>query len=207
MLHPRLRLASLTAFAFSLLSALAPLGAQTTMHSTRVAFGLTSPVFVTAPVGDFNRAFIVEQGSGSSGRLRILDLTQTPPVLQATPYLTVTPILASDEQGLLGLAFHPDFANNGYFYVYYTNTAGNNAVVRYQANAPYATSTTASAASATPVMTISHPTNGNHNGGWMAFGPDALLYIDTGDGGGGNDPPNNAQNLNVRLGKMLRIDV
>jgi hypothetical protein len=207
MLQPRLRFASLASLAISLLATLPPLAAQTTMHSTRVAFGLTSPVFVTAPVGDFNRAFIVEQGSGSSGRLRLLDLTQNPPVLQATAYLTVTPIMASGEQGLLGLAFHPDFANNGYFFVYYTNTAGNNQVVRYQANAPYATSTTASAASATPVMTISHPTNANHNGGWIAFGPDGYLYIDTGDGGSGNDPPNNAQNLNVRLGKMLRIDV
>jgi len=172
-----------------------------------VASGLTLPLFVTEPPGDTSRLFIVEQRSGSTGRIRILDLTQNPPVLQATPYLSISPVSSNDEQGLLGLAFHPDFANNGYFFVYYTNTAGNNQVVRYQANAPYATSTTASAASATAVMTISHPTNSNHNGGWIAFGPDNYLYIDTGDGGSGNDPPNNAQNLNVRLGKMLRIDI
>ncbi len=207
MLHRLPRLATFAFLALSTLAALPPLAAQTTMHTTRVASGLTNPVFVTAPVGDFNRAFIVEQGSGTSGRLRILDLTQNPPVLQATAYLTVTPILASGEQGLLGLAFHPDFANNGYFFVYYTNTAGNNQVVRYQANAPYSTSTTADATTATQVMTISHPLNSNHNGGWIAFGPDNYLYIDTGDGGSGNDPPNNAQNINVRLGKMLRINV
>ena len=184
-----------------------PLQAQSTLHTTRVASGLSSPVFATAPVGDSARLFIVEQGSGSSGRLRLLDLTQNPPLLQVTPYLTVTPIMAGGEQGLLGLAFHPDFANNGYFFVYYTNTAGNNTVVRYQANAPYSTSTSANPASATAVLTISHPVNSNHNGGWIAFGPDHYLYIATGDGGSGNDPPNNAQNLNVRLGKMLRIDV
>ena len=201
------RLFRSTLLALAALAGFQQLTAQSTLHSTRVASGLASPVFATAPAGDFNRLFIVEQGSGSSGRLRLLDISQTPPVLQATPYLTVTPILGGGEQGLLGLAFHPNFASNGYFFVYYTNPAGNNMVVRYQANAPYSTSTSANAASAMTVMTISHPVNSNHNGGWIGFGPDHYLYIDTGDGGSGNDPPNNAQNLNVRLGKQMRIDI
>ena len=201
------RLFRSTLLALAALAGFQQLTAQSTLHSTRVASGLASPVFATAPVGDFNRLFIVEQGSGSSGRLRLLDISQNPPVLQATPYLTVTPILGGGEQGLLGLAFHPNFASNGYFFVYYTNTAGNNQVVRYQATAPYVSSTTADPASATAVMTINHPTNSNHNGGWIGFGPDNFLYIDTGDGGAGNDPPNNAQNLNQRLGKQMRIDI
>jgi hypothetical protein len=104
-----------------------PLAAQSSLNTVRVASGVPSPVFVTAPVGDFSRLFIVQQG----GSLRILDLTQNPPVLLATPYLTVTPLLSGGEEGLLGLAFHPDFANNGYFFVY-RRSGGNNAVVRFR---------------------------------------------------------------------------
>ncbi|MBK7644291.1 MAG: PQQ-dependent sugar dehydrogenase [Planctomycetes bacterium] len=190
------------------LSALAgPLAAQSSMHTIRVASGVSSPVGVSAPVGDFNRLFIIEQGSGSTGRLRLLDLTQNPPVLQATPYLTVTSIQAGGEEGLLGLAFHPDFANNGYFFVYNTIPGGNNRVVRYRANAPFTSSTSADPTSAMTVMTINHPSFSNHNGGWIGFGPDGYLYIDTGDGGSGNDPSNNAQNLGSRLGKQMRIDI
>jgi glucose/arabinose dehydrogenase len=207
MLHRILRTVSGLLLSCAALASLQPVQAQTTMRTTRVAAGLSNPLYVTAPVGDFSRAFIVEQRSGNIGRIRILDLTQNPPVLLPTPYLSVSPVATSDEEGLLGLAFHPDFANNGYFFVYYTNSSGNNQVVRYRANAPYTTSTTADAASATPVIPFAHPTNANHNGGWIAFGPDGYLYIDTGDGGSGNDPPGNAQNINSYLGKMHRLDI
>jgi glucose/arabinose dehydrogenase len=176
------------------------------LHTVRVTTGLSQPLFVTAPPGDTSRVFIVEQTVGSTvGQIRILNLPGN--TLNATPYLQVTPITGGGEQGLLGLAFHPDFANNGFFYVYYTNPSGNNQVVRYTANPPFATSTTANPASALQIMTFLHPTNSNHNGGWIAFGPDHYLYIDTGDGGSGNDPPNNAQNMLSYLGKMHRIDV
>ena len=154
-----------------------------------------------APTGDTNRLFILELASLGSGRIRILDLAQSPPALVATPYLTVTPITAGGEEGLLGLAFHPSFANNGYFFVFYTDTAGNQQVVRYQANAPFVTANTANGASATPVLTISHPSAANHNGGWSGFGLDGFLYICSGEGGG------DAQSLATRLGKVLRIDV
>lgn len=179
-----------------------------TLTTQRVVSGLSLPVFVTAPRGDYNRLFIIEQRSGTTGRIRILNLPGH--TLNATPYLSIASLSTDSEEGLLGLAFHPNFLTNGYFFVYYTNAAGNNTIVRYRANAPFATSTTASAASATTLLTISHPTNTNHNGGWMGFSPNdtlGYLYIATGDGGSGNDPLGNAQNVNALLGKMLRLDV
>jgi glucose/arabinose dehydrogenase len=213
MLHRILLRASTTVLTIAALSALHPAQAQNTVHATRVANGLVNPLYVTAPTGDFNRLFIVEQRSGSIGRIRILDLTQNPPVLLATPYLSISPVAVNDEQGLLGLAFHPDFANNGYFYVNYTNSAGTTVVARYTANAPYMTSVTADATSAQTVLTQAQP-QVNHNGGWTAFGPDGMLYIDFGDGGNANDTgaghtvaTGNAQDLTTWLGKQLRIDV
>jgi len=174
---------------------------QSTMRATRVASGLVMPVGASAPAGDLNRLFILEQAAAGSGRIRLLDLAQTPPALATTPYLTVSPITSDGEQGLLGLAFHPNFASNGYFFVFYTNTAGDNQIVRYRANTPYTSANTANATSATPVMTIRHPVIANHNGGWLGFGPDGFLYICTGEGNG------TAEDLTTRLGKMLRIDV
>ncbi|TWT45739.1 Quinoprotein glucose dehydrogenase B precursor [Phycisphaerae bacterium RAS1] len=174
------------------------------LDTVRVASGLSRPLYVTAPEGDFARIFILEQFSGTTGRIRILNIPGN--TLNATPYLSISPVSTGNEQGLLGMAFHPDFLNNGYFWVDYTNSAGTTVIARYQANAPYATSTTANAASATTVLTIAQPFT-NHNGGWVAFGPDGYLYIGMGDGGSANDPNGNGQNINVLLGKMLRIDV
>jgi glucose/arabinose dehydrogenase len=193
-----------------------------------VVAGLVRPLLVTAPPGDTSRIFIVEQRSGSIGRIRIVNLPGYS--LNATPFLSVSPVSTGSEQGLLGLAFHPNYLSNGYFYVNYTRTAetgvsaGSTIVARYRANPPFATSTTADPASATILMTIRQP-DANHNGGWMSFGPDGNLYIATGDGGCGNDsncgsptpsidPPGhtantgNAQDVTANLlGKILRIDV
>ncbi len=181
------------------------LPAQVPLTTTRVASGLLQPVFVTAPPGDTARLFIVEQGSAGVGRIKVLDLATG--IVSPTVYLSVTPINAGGEQGLLGLAFHPDFATNGFLYVYYSNTVGDNAVARYTANLPYMTSTTAIASSAQQVHVVDQPF-GNHNGGWIGFGPDGYLYIAKGDGGSGNDPGNRAQTItNMLLGKMLRLDV
>ncbi|MGL6209886.1 MAG: PQQ-dependent sugar dehydrogenase, partial [Paracoccaceae bacterium] len=124
-----------------------------------------------------------------------------------TPFLTIPPaqLQTDGEQGLLSVAFHPDYATNGKFYVFITNTAGDLEVREYARSST--NPDRADAASGNAILTIPHPTNTNHNGGWIGFGPDGFLYIATGDGGSGNDPDNNAQNVNSLLGKMLRIDV
>jgi len=172
----------------------------------RVATGLARPVFLTAPPGDSERVFIVEQHTGRIRILRLADHT-----LLATPFLTVSGLATGSEQGLLGLAFHPDHASNGYFYVYYTDTSWDTNVVRYQVSAD---PDVADAGSATPVIGWGQP-QANHNAGWMAFGPDDLLYIASGDGGGSHDDDadhtlgtGNAQDTTDNaLGKILRIDV
>src|SRR5205085_4242395 len=94
---------------------------------------------------------------------------------------------------------------NRYFFVYYTNTSGNIEVSRYQTTA--GNSNTGDPSTRTVIITIPHPTNNNHNGGKLNFGTDGYLYFATGDGGGANDVPNNAQNGNVLLGKMIRIEI
>ncbi len=185
-----------------LLSSTATAG-STVLDTTQVATGLARPLFVTAPAGDFGRLFIVEQFSGNTGRIRVLEIPANN--LLAAPFLSISPVTTGNEQGLLGLAFHPDYMNNGYFWVNYTGAGGTTNIVRYQASPP--TSNTANAASATTVMTIAQPFS-NHNGGWIGFGPDGYLYIATGDGGSANDPGNRAQDITSQLlGKMLRIDV
>ena len=169
--------------------------------ATRVASGFDAPVFATAAPGDPDRLYVVEK----TGQIRILDpLTGT---VNSADFLTVPQgqIKTGGEQGLLGLAFHPNYASNGLFYVYLTNSAGNIQVRSYSRDT--ANPDQANAASGDVILTIAHPVNANHNGGWISFGPDGYLYIATGDGGAGGDPPNNAQNVNSLLGKMLRIDV
>jgi glucose/arabinose dehydrogenase len=185
--------------------------AQTPLTTELVASGLERPLFVTHAPGDANRVFIVEQ----PGRVRILDLTQQPPALRAQAFLDITPrvVTTGNEQGLLGLAFHPDFAANRRFYVNYTDLAGDTVVSRFEvpANAP----DQANPNSELVLLTFHQPQH-NHNGGWLAFGPhDGLLYIGSGDGGGRDDEGNghtletgNAQDTSDNLlGKILRIDV
>jgi len=170
----------------------------------RVATGLSFPLYVTAPPGDATRVFVVEQ---HTGRIRILRRNTW--TLEPTPFLTIPGVSQGDEQGLLGLAFHPDYATNGFFYVDYTDP--DTRVVRYTVSS---NSNVANPATALPILSIAQPQD-NHNGGWIGFGPDDLLYIATGDGGGGNDSApghtvdtGNAQDVTSnRLGKILRIDV
>ena len=137
-----------------------------------------------------------------NGQIAIWDGAQ---ILSAF-FLDIDPlVLGGGEQGLLGLAFHPQYAANGFFFLYYTNTSGDNVVARYRVSG--GNPDLADPSSGVILLTIPHPTNVNHNGGQLQFGPDGFLYIGTGDGGSSNDPPCNAQNLNSRLGKLLRIDV
>ncbi|MBT5657371.1 MAG: hypothetical protein HOI89_06285 [Phycisphaerae bacterium] len=174
----------------------------TTLTTQRIVTGLARPVLVTAAPGDTSRLFIVEQRSGSTGRIRIFDLATN--LLVSTPFLSLT-VSTGSEQGLLGMAFHPDYNTNGYFFINYTNSSGNTIVARYQVSS---NPNIANSGSATTVMSISQPYS-NHNGGMIAFGPnDGYLYIGTGDGGSGGDPGNRAQDISGQLlGKILRIDV
>jgi glucose/arabinose dehydrogenase len=187
------------------------------LDAIRVASGLSSPLFTTAPPGDFNRLFIVQQ----NGQIRILNLTTG--TLNASPFLAVLNIVSGGEQGLLGLAFDPNYATNGKFYVNYTApggafNAGITKIVQYQVSSnPDIADTTP--ANIKTLLSFDQPET-NHNGGWIGFSPrvgdDHNLYIATGDGGAGNDqdggvghiePGGNAQNNTTLLGKMLRIHV
>lgn len=158
--------------------------------------GFSSPVEITH-AGD-TRLFVVERG----GAIKILNANGT---VNPTPFLNLSGIISSGgERGLLGLAFHPNYSTNGFFYVNYTNTAGNTVISRYSVNS--GNPDVANASSASILLTITQPYS-NHNGGSIKFGPDGYLYIGMGDGGSGGDPENRAQNINELLGKMLRIDV
>src|SRR5688572_5739582 len=176
-------------------------GSAGSISATRVAAGLDAPLFAVSPPGDLGRLFIVEK----AGAVKILDLA-TGKVLPQ-PFLDLRgQILADGERGLLGLAFHPDHAENGYFYVNLIRPDGDTEIRRYQVSA--ADPDRANAASAETVIVIDQPADRtNHKAGWLDFGPDGYLYAALGDGGGGGDPDNNAQNRDSLLGKMLRLDV
>jgi glucose/arabinose dehydrogenase len=176
-----------------------PQGTLSTISATRVASGLSQPLFVTSSPDNPNRLFIVEKG----GLIKVLDLTTG--AVDTQPFLDVsTDIVTAGEQGLLGLAFHPEYAQNGRFYVYLSNVNGDSEVRQYRVSAT--DPTLADPASRKAVLTVDQPTFTNHKAGWIEFGPDGYLYIALGDGGGG-DPSNNAQNTDSLLGKILRIDV
>lgn len=157
--------------------------------------GLPAPVAM-AHAGD-NRLFIVLQ----AGHIVIWDGTR----VLGTPFLDIRSLVSSGgERGLLGLAFHPRYARNGYFYVNYTDLNGDTVIARYSRSP--SDPNLADPTSAKIILQVDQPF-ANHNGGQLEFGPDGYLYIGLGDGGSANDPGNRAQNLNDLLGKMLRIDI
>jgi glucose/arabinose dehydrogenase len=164
---------------------------------------LASPVFVTHAGDGTERLFIVEQ----PGAIKVLQPGSTTPTL----FLRIpsSRVLSGGERGLLGLAFHPSFASNRRFFVYYTKQQnGDSVIAEYKASAgnPNVADPSPTTATETLLLTFAQPFS-NHNGGGMAFGPDGYLYIASGDGGSANDPGNRAQNVNRLLGKILRIDV
>ncbi len=157
--------------------------------------GLSAPTGI-AHAGDA-RLFITEQ----AGAIRVWTGTELLP----TPFLTVPGVGCCGERGLLGLAFHPHYADNGFFYIYYTDTAGDTVLRRYRRSAT--DPNVADPASGVTLLTIDQP-DSNHNGGQLAFGPDGYLYVGVGDGGGSCDSHGcNAQRPDTLLGKLLRLDV
>ena len=164
-------------------------------EAERVFTGLSAPVDLQVAPGDTSRLFIVEQ----TGRIRIAKNG----VLSSRPFLDlVGQVSTGSEQGLLGLAFHPQYATNGRFFIHYTDLAGDTRLAAYQVSSDPDSADPA----ATPILSVDQPFE-NHNGGQIAFGPDGYLYMALGDGGSGGDPFGNGQSLATLLGKILRLDV
>ena len=163
----------------------------------RVLGGLARPIGIAHAGDGSRRLFIIEQ----AGRIRIVRNG----TLDDLPWLDITERVGSEgnEQGLLGLAFHPNFRANGFFFVNYTDRNGDTVVARFSAGE---NPDRADAGSEMVVLTLDQPA-ANHNGGHLAFGPDGTLYVGTGDGGGAGDRFGNGQNGGTLLGKMLRLDV
>lgn len=170
--------------------------ASAALTTKLIANGLNKPVAITHANDHSNRLFITQQ----SGEILIHDGISILP----TPFLNISAItLCCGEQGLLSVAFHPNYATNKLFFVNRTNLQGNTVVSRFQASA---SPNIANVNSRRTILTIVQPFD-NHQGGQLQFGPDGYLYIGTGDGGSAGDPGNRAQNLKSLLGKMLRIDI
>lgn len=210
---PTRRHALLVCLLLGLGAARAEAQAPTGLAAVRVASGLSAPVFVTAPPGDYNRLFIVQL----NGQVKILNLATG--TVNSTAFVSIT-VATATEQGLLGLVFDPDYATNGKFYVNYVADVGQGVthITQYQVSAdPDVADTTP--ANIKTLLTVTQPQT-NHNGGWIGFSPRANdnhnLYIALGDGGnfddqdggvGHHEPGGNAQWNQTLLGKMLRIHV
>ncbi len=212
--HTLHRLAGALVLLLALTVAISTSRAQATqgIDAIRLAGGFNLPVYVTAPPGDTGRLFVVQQ----SGQIMIIDLATQ--MVKPTPFLDLSDVVSlAGEEGLLGLAFDPDYAQNGRFYVDYVTSGGSFgsgvthvALFRVSSNPDVADRD-----SERTLLTFDQPQS-NHNGGWIGFSPrpgdEGNLYIATGDGGASNDqgpghiePGGNAQNLTTLLGKMLRI--
>jgi glucose/arabinose dehydrogenase len=161
-----------------------------------IASGLSVPLYLTSPPGDLSRLFIVEK----TGAIRIVK----DGILLPDPFLDISgQVSGAAEQGLLGLAFPPDYASSGRFVIHYTDNAGNTRVSVFQVSA---NPDIADASSEQVILAADQPFP-NHNGGQIAFGPDGFLYLGLGDGGGLNDPEGRGQDLSELLGSILRVDV
>jgi glucose/arabinose dehydrogenase len=173
-----------------------PVSGTPNLTTQLVVRGLSSPLDLQAAPGDRTRLFVVEQG----GRIRIVRNG----AVVATPFLDIASrIRSGGEQGLLGLAFHPQYGQNGRFFVNYTDRNGDTHISEFRVSS---NADVADANSERQLLFVNQPFD-NHNGGGLAFGNDGLLYIGLGDGGSGGDPQGNGQSLTTLLGKMLRIDV
>lgn len=172
-------------------------------HLVEVVSGLSRPLYLTHAGDGSGRLFIVEQ----SGQIQVLQDGE----LLNTPFLDVSDLISPQalsggytERGLLGLAFHPDYAQNGLFFINYTDRNGHTVIARYSVAAD--DPNRADPASAESLLYVTQPYS-NHNGGHMEFGPDGYLYVSLGDGGSGGDPDGNGQNPGALLGTILRLDI
>ena len=163
-----------------------------------IAGGLEKPTDISSPGDGSGRVFVLEQ----PGRIRIIQNGQLIP----GPYLDISNIVGANasERGLLGLAFHPNYAENGFFFVNYTDKDGHTHIARFSVSD--ADPNLADPGSRLELIRIEQP-YGNHNGGSLAFGPDGYLYAGLGDGGSAGDPLDSGQSTNTLLGKILRFDV
>jgi glucose/arabinose dehydrogenase len=169
-------------------------GSSEPLRLVRVASGLESPVGIAAAPGERGRLYVVEQ----AGRIRVVANGR----LRRKPFLDIRRLVkAGGEQGLLGMAFHPEYGANRRFYVHYTDVRGDTRLVEYRSNGARALAHTARA-----LLFVDQPYE-NHNGGQLAFGPDGLLYLGLGDGGHAFDPGARTQDLSSALGKVVRVDV
>jgi glucose/arabinose dehydrogenase len=169
-------------------------GERSALSLRRVVGGLDSPLHLTGPRSEPNRLYIVEQ----AGRIRVVENGR----LRSEPFLDIRQrVVSGGEQGLLSVAFHPNYGENRRLYVNYTDRNGDTRVVEFRSDGERALLDTAR-----QLLFVEQP-YANHNGGLVAFGPDGKLYVGMGDGGSGGDPENRAQNLGTLLGKLVSIDV
>jgi glucose/arabinose dehydrogenase len=168
---------------------------STQLHLRQIASGLDSPVYVTSAPGQKGVLYVVEQ----PGRVRMIVNGK----LRAQPFIDITSMVKSGgEQGLLSVAFHPGYAKNHRFFLYFNDTSGDVRVYEFQSNGSVGLP-----GSGKSLLRVNHREFDNHNGGQLQFGPDGLLYAGTGDGGSGGDPHNHSQSLGSQLGKLLRLNV
>lgn len=171
---------------------------NTVLFNTVINTNLSSPIHISNAGDGTNRVFVAEKG----GRIKVFDKNY----LLIDTLITITNMGTGNEQGLLSVAFHPNFKNNGYFYVLHTQSTTYSLIVdRYTISSTDPDK--ANVALKLSILNIPHPSNTNHNGGEMHFGKDGYLYLSTGDGGSGDDPQDNGQDSLALLGKILRIDV
>jgi glucose/arabinose dehydrogenase len=168
---------------------------STQLRMRQIASGLNSPTYVSSAPGQSGVLYVVEQ----PGVVRVLVNGQ----LRAQPFIDISSIVKSGgEQGLLSIAFHPGYAKNHRFFLYFNDTTGDVRVYEFRSNGTIGLPNTGR-----PLLRVAHREFDNHDGGQLQFGPDGMLYAGTGDGGSGGDPHNHAQNLGSRLGKLLRLNV
>jgi hypothetical protein len=189
-------------FLFLLLEFCSSADSQVNVVNAFPGLSFVNPVFLGHSGDGTNRIFVVEKG----GYIRVFANDST--ASSYSTFLNVTNLISTNyvEKGLLGLAFHPNYSSNRFFYIYYTRLS-DGALIVSRFTTLSGNPNKADSLSQLILLTIPHPTNLNHNGGMLMFGQDGYLYCGHGDGGSAGDPPNNAQNVNILLGKITRLDV